>query len=96
MAFDLHPVLEGSVLTILAVNLVSVMPSTPGYIGVYDLASVAALGVLGISTTDAVAFAVTSHFVLLCMFVILGVFALVFTGLGWSALRVRGKESGDG
>ena len=29
MAFDLHPVLEGSVLTILAVNLVSVMPSTP-------------------------------------------------------------------
>ena len=96
VALGINPVLEGSILTILGTNLVSVMPSTPGYIGVYDLASVAALGILGVSSTDAVAFAVTSHFVLLSAFIVLGIAALWLTGLGLGGITLRAKDPKEG
>ena len=95
LALGITPVLEGSVLTILGTNLVSVMPSTPGYIGVYDLASVAALGILGVPSADAVAFAVTSHFVLLCAFIVLGILALSLTGIGWRSITNSSVEQGE-
>lgn len=95
IALGITPVLEGSIFTILGTNLVSVMPSTPGYIGVYDLASVAALGILGVSPADAIAFAVTSHFVLLCAFIVLGIIALGLTGLGWRSITVRSGEQSE-
>jgi uncharacterized protein (TIRG00374 family) len=95
LALGINPVLEGAVLTILGTNLVSVMPSTPGYIGVYDLASVAALGILGVSSAEAVAFAVTSHFVLLSAFIVLGIVALGLTGMGWRSITVRSEEKSE-
>ena len=82
-ALGVEGVIEGSVLTIILTNFAALIPSTPGYIGVYDLAAVTALSVLGVSSAVALAFALTSHFALLVTFVISGVVAIIANGLGW-------------
>jgi hypothetical protein len=87
LALDIEGVVQGSVLTVICTNFAALIPSTPGYIGVYDLASVAALSVLKVPSAASLAFALTSHFFLLLAFVVSGVTALVVNGLGWKSFR---------
>ena len=47
------------------------------------------------SAADAVAFAVTSHFVLLCAFIVLGILALSLTGIGWRSITNSSEEQGE-
>lgn len=48
------------------------VPSTPGYIGVFEFATVTALGLLSISESDAFAYALVSHALYLVVTVLLG------------------------
>lgn len=87
LAVNIQGVVQGSVLTVICTNFAALIPSTPGYIGVYDLASVAALSILEVPSVSALAFALTSHFSLLLIFVISGVVALLVNGLGWRSFK---------
>ena len=58
---------------------VSAIPSTPGYVGVYQVACVLALGLYGVDDSQAVAFVVW-QIVLLMIFIFQG---------GWVALHSR-------
>ena len=48
------------------------VPSTPGYIGVFEFATVTALGLFSISESDAFAYALVSHALYLVVTVLLG------------------------
>ena len=50
------------------------IPSAPGALGVYEASVVAALGILGISASAALAYAITMHFI---QFVLTGIFGFI-------------------
>lgn len=60
------------------------VPSTPGYIGVFELATVTALGLFSISESDALAYALVSHALYLVVTVVIGL-----VGFGRESISVR-------
>ena len=48
------------------------VPSTPGYVGVYELATVSALALFSIPEADALAYALVSHAIYLVVTIVLG------------------------
>lgn len=60
------------------------VPSTPGYIGVFELATITALGLFGILEADALAYSLVSHAVYLVITVLLGL-----VGFSLESISVR-------
>ena len=59
----------------------SSIPSTPGYVGVYQVACVLALGLYGVADSQAVAFSVVWQIVLLTIFILQGGWVAVHYGI---------------
>ena len=82
-----------AVIVLLFLSLSMVIPSSPGYLGTYQLATVAALGLFGISKTEAVA---TSFLLQLPVFFLnigLGLISLWWEGLGLNLIRKTHRAS---
>ena len=60
----------------------SSIPSTPGYVGVYQVACVLALGFYGVDDSQAVAFSVVWQIVLLIIFILQGGWVALHYGIG--------------
>jgi uncharacterized protein (TIRG00374 family) len=73
-------------LTVL-IALAVAAPSAPGFIGVYQVATVACFSLFGYSAEKATAYSLFSHAQQYIMFAIIGVYILVKRGLSLKALR---------
>jgi hypothetical protein len=63
------------------------VPSSPGYIGVFEAAIVLALGLHGIPQDRAFAYAATYHVTTFIPITLLGAGSVIQSGLGWRAMR---------
>jgi uncharacterized protein (TIRG00374 family) len=73
-------------------------PSSPGAVGVFELATVAALSVFGLSTSVALAYALTAHLLNYIITGVLGAYALArdgetISGLYYRLRRIPGDEA---
>jgi len=79
-AFDLRVDFAGALLTQALIAFGVAAPSTPGYFGVFELVTAAALALFGVSASLGVAYGVTYHVVTFAPIVILGLGSLFRTG----------------
>jgi uncharacterized protein (TIRG00374 family) len=82
----------------LSVAMIGVaLPSSPGYIGVYEAAFVGALAVFGVPYENALAFALVSHVIYIGVTGILGGYALLREGQSLAKLfrRVREEQTSE-
>lgn len=59
------------------------LPSAPGYVGVYQLACLLALGLYGVDSTRAVAFSIVLQLLSFAVMAIQGVFVTLYYGFKW-------------
>ena len=74
-------VLQG--ITVLSVAV----PSSPGYVGVFEAATIAALGIYGVPKEEALGFGLALHMAWFIPITVLGLWALVRAGLSFGQLR---------
>ncbi|MGQ0704012.1 MAG: lysylphosphatidylglycerol synthase transmembrane domain-containing protein [Gemmatimonadales bacterium] len=89
-AFGIEVGFAGALLVQVVVAFGVAVPSTPGYVGVFELAATAALALFGVPADRAIAYGVTYHVTTFLPIVLLGLWSLVRTGLSLreaSALR---------
>ncbi|HSN18558.1 MAG TPA: lysylphosphatidylglycerol synthase transmembrane domain-containing protein [Gammaproteobacteria bacterium] len=91
LAYAFHDSLEFSqaLLFLAALGLSSAVPSTPGYIGVFQFVAVAVLVPFGISHAHALAIVLVYQASTILL-------QLLWGGLGWLALQYRGVGAGTG
>jgi len=93
------PALPASFTISIAVTVVIALavaaPSAPGFVGIYQAGSVAALSLYGVSAEDAVAFAIISHATQYLLVLTFGALSIQRQGVRWGDLRerVRNEES---
>lgn len=63
------------------------LPSSPGFVGVYEAAIVFALGLYGVERDRALGYALVSHVLAFVPITVLGFVSLARTSLGWRQLR---------
>lgn len=78
LGLELSPV--GATLIATVTVLSTAVPSAPGYVGTFELAAVAAAGVVGIEPSTALAFALVAHAVSVLPIALAGAVALVALG----------------
>lgn len=87
VSFDLPPSVGMTLVLVACVGFASILPSTPGYLGVYHAAVVFALTSLGTDKVTAAGFAVFCHLTDVIPGSLLGALALVFEGMSWKDFR---------
>lgn len=65
------------------------LPSTPGYVGAFELPIIAVLALYGVSQSQAAAYALTYHVTTFLPITLLGAWSVFRTNLGFAALRGR-------
>jgi glycosyltransferase 2 family protein len=80
--------LAESLYVVALTNLFALVPAAPGYVGTFDAAVLFAVGSLGASGSEALAFLVLLRFVLFVPITLVGLALLVARYGGWSRLRV--------
>jgi uncharacterized protein (TIRG00374 family) len=86
-AFGLRIDLAGAVLVQSAIVFGIAVPSSPGYVGVFEAAIVLALALYGVAQDQALAYAVTYHAATFVPITLLGLYSLTRTPLAWRDLR---------
>jgi glycosyltransferase 2 family protein len=81
------------VLVILIIGIA--IPTAPGFIGNWHYACILGLGLFGISKTDALAYAVVTHFLTLIITIIPGLIFLPFNRLSIANLKQQWSEAGS-
>ena len=71
------------------------LPSSPGFIGVYEAAFVSALSVFGIPYENALAFALVDHALYVGLTGVFGTYALIKEGQSLGAVFRRVREQSD-
>lgn len=94
-AFDLSFSPSAGLLVMVAVTLGSALPSSPGSIGVFHMATVLALSAFGIPATEAAAYALVMHANVTLLQIACGIVAAVLIAANPFGL-VRGKGGLDG
>ncbi len=69
------------------INMSMIIPSTPGYIGTYQVACVLALSIFGISETNALTYSVISQFLSMVLIALLGSISLMLYGINISSIK---------
>ncbi len=96
LAFHIQAPLWAAALVVAITNLGMVVPSSPGYVGVYHYLVVLALSAFGVEKELALGFAVVFYLAWLLPVCLLGVFGLWRRGLslmGWRELDPTGKAT---
>jgi len=92
-AFNLDLNIWVYVLVMISVCLSTLIPSGPGYIGVFEGACVASLALFGINKELALAYAVAVHSLQIIIITVLGVTFMIKEGLRISdIITVKGEE----
>jgi glycosyltransferase 2 family protein len=79
LAFDLDVPLSAGLLVLAAVGLSLIVPVAPGALGVFEAATVVALGAYGASREDALSYAFALHAINLFPYLLVGLLAARFT-----------------
>lgn len=90
VSLDLPNPALSAILTMAATNLAALLPASPGYIGVFEYATVVALLVLGVSKPLALGYAIATHSLLLISFIVGGLVSLSVTGMNWKGVGKDG------
>ncbi|NHZ72298.1 MAG: flippase-like domain-containing protein [Aquificales bacterium] len=86
--FDVgYPVLA---LTVGIVNLASILPSAPGFVGTFDLPIIAVLNLYGVREALATAYTLVLHTTLWLSAVLFGVMYMLYAGVRWADLGRAG------
>jgi uncharacterized protein (TIRG00374 family) len=94
-SLDLDIPFSIAMLLLTAMALGSALPSTPGYIGVYQIAAVMILGPFGIPKDRALAYSIVAQALAYVVITALGLPSLALSGIGLRTLYgARPKESG--
>lgn len=93
VAFDLPPSLGMGYFLLALVNFGILIPSAPGYVGVYQTCTVLAFGLFGLSPELALGYSITLHAVQYLPVTLLGLVALGRLGLSWSGVLGKDQES---
>lgn len=83
-AFDLQLPFTGIVLMGGVVNLLTALPSLPGYVGTFEAGGVQVLGALGVPSTAAASYVVALHAILLLPVTLVGAVLLAREGVRWA------------
>ncbi len=92
LAFHIQGPLWMAILVVAITNLGMVVPSSPGYVGVYHYLVVLALGAYGVEREVALGYAVVMHLLWILPVGIMGAFALWRRGLTLMSWRETGQE----
>lgn len=92
-AFSLEGGLLAAFLTLAFVNLSILIPSAPGYVGVFQGATILALGAFGLSKETALSYSVVVHFLQYSSVTVIGLVVLGAYGLSLSAVRRKSIAS---
>jgi len=95
-AVGIHPTLGQAALLAAGTNLATAVPSAPGYVGTFELATVAIARSVGIDGDAALAFAILVHAAVLLITSIGGALVIVRGGLGRLTLRAAATADGSG
>jgi uncharacterized protein (TIRG00374 family) len=93
-AFHIAVPFSGAILLIAVLNLGMAVPSTPGYVGVFDYLMVLTLALYNIPRTQAVAAALVFHAIAFVPITIIGLVYIVRTGLETTLQMVRRESLG--
>jgi uncharacterized protein (TIRG00374 family) len=88
-ALDLHIAFPVAMLLLSAMALGSALPSTPGYIGIYQFAAVMILGPFGIPRDSALAYSLVAQAVGYVVVAALGLPSLAYSGAGLRGLQQK-------
>jgi len=78
---------------VMVINLGTMVPSSPGYVGVVHLLDVVALSVFGVGKSAALGFAIVRHGVVYILTVSLGIFFLWREGIAWEKVGTIETEA---
>ncbi|THB64856.1 MAG: UPF0104 family protein [Desulfovibrio sp.] len=82
------------VLTVFVVSSLGyAVPASPGGLGVYEAAFVLAMGWFGVAREEALALALTLHFMVLVPPILAALYVLAESGLSMKAIREKGEET---
>jgi uncharacterized protein (TIRG00374 family) len=84
---------RGAALVIVLTNLIGLVPATPGNVGTFQVAAVAALAVYGVASGPALAYALGLQALQLAVAIVAGLAALAGHGLTLSELAGRSKKA---
>lgn len=76
------------------VNLFTTLPSTPGYVGTFDVPGIAVLTAYGVSKAVATGYTLVLHVALWLPITALGAFYMLRDHLGWEDMRIASEERG--
>ena len=93
-AFPFQVSFVGLMLTNGVVNLATILPSAPGFVGTFDLPIIAVLRFLGVGEALATAYTVVVHATFWLSSTIFGAVYMAAAGLRWSDLRKKGTGRG--
>jgi uncharacterized protein (TIRG00374 family) len=79
-------------LTVGIVNLASILPSAPGFVGTFDLPIIGVLNLYGVEEALATAYTLVLHTTLWLSAVVFGVTYMLYAGVRWADLGRAGSE----
>ena len=85
--------LRGAALVIVLTNLIGLVPATPGNVGTFQVAAVAALAVYGVASGPALAYALGLQALQLAVAIVAGLAALAGDGLTLAELSGRSRQA---
>jgi len=91
-SFGLDLPFDAGLFMLVSLSFSLALPSMPGYVGVYHLAVVFAMGVYGVAREDAQALALFSHAIDLVTVSAVGFVCLMIEGLKWGSIISADKE----
>ncbi|WP_263819259.1 lysylphosphatidylglycerol synthase transmembrane domain-containing protein [Salinibacter sp.] len=92
-AFSLDAGVEAAFLTLAFVNLSILVPSAPGYVGIFQGATILAFGAFGLSEEVALSYSVVVHFLQYVSVTVIGLAVLAAYGVSLTALRRQSMAS---
>lgn len=96
LAFGIDVPFTAPLLALVVVNLSSLIPSSPGFIGVFQYACIKSLAVFGIGATTALTWSVAVHSTQIIPITILGLFLMARMGFSMGEIsKVDLSENGD-
>ena len=94
-AFEIEAPITAACLALVVVNLSSLIPSSPSYIGVFQYACIAALEIFGVGATAAFTFSVAVHSTQVIPITLLGLYFLSRMGLSLGEIRKAKLNDGS-
>jgi len=96
VAFDLAVPWHGAIVLQSLINFGLVIPSTPGFVGVFEAITRAALGIYGIEPGPAVSYAVAYHFCTYVPITLIGLWSLTRAHLRMSEIQEQVQDRVSG